>query len=231
MLKEEFKDYLKQELNLELSGKQLSDFATYADFLLEYNQKVNLTAITELSDVYDKHFIDSLMILRMVRFKDESLADIGTGAGFPGIPLKIACPDLKLTLIEPTGKRCVFLKETVDRLGLKDVRIIQARAEDLKERECYDYVTARAVASLNILSELCTPLLKVNGKFIVLRGSSGLEEIKQAGSAFKKLHLKQEMIDEFTYLDNQRVNALFVKSKATPSRYPRNYSQIKKDPL
>ncbi|MBQ1447828.1 MAG: 16S rRNA (guanine(527)-N(7))-methyltransferase RsmG, partial [Erysipelotrichaceae bacterium] len=140
MLKEEFNDYLKQELNLELSEKQLNDFGTYADFLLEYNQKVNLTAITELSDVYDKHFIDSLMILRMVRFKDESLADIGTGAGFPGIPLKIACPDLKLTLIEPTGKRCVFLKETVARLGLKDVRIIQARAEDLKERECYDYV-------------------------------------------------------------------------------------------
>lgn len=228
----EFKDYLKENIGLELNELQINQFNIYAEFLKEYNEKVNLTAITEYEEILEKHFLDSLLPLRIMDIKEnEILADIGTGAGFPGVVLKIARPDLKVELIEPIGKRCTFLNLLIEKLGLKDIKVINSRVEDLKTFERYDYVTARAVTALNVLTEITVPFLKVGGHFIVLRGKDGLNEIKDADKAFKTLHVKQVKLDEIEYLGNSRVNALYVKFEKTPKKYPRNYGEIKKKPL
>lgn len=208
-------------------------FEIYYNFLIEENAKYNLTAITERTEVEIKHFMDSLALDKYVKVDGLKVCDVGSGAGFPGIPLKIMHPSMELTIIEPTLKRCNFLKELCKKLDI-EANIICMRAEDAKEfREQFDIVLARAVARLNVLLELCTPLVKVGGKFIAYKGPDALVEVNEAVKAEKELNMK--MVNSYIYdLDNgygKRVLIEYLKVKNTPTIYPRVYSKIKKNSL
>lgn len=232
MTKEEFITLLSKN-GLILSDIQIKQFDLYASFLKEYNEKINLTAITEYEEVLDKHFYDSLLLSFDIKLKG-TLVDVGTGAGFPGVVLKIAYPDLRVILIEPIKKRCVFLNELIERLSLKDIEVINTRGEDysLLHREEYDFVTARAVSNLNMLIEVCGTLVKKDGYFIALRGLSGENEIKEASSAFKQMNFECEKVIEHSLNDGSlRVIGLVKKVGATPKKLPRKYSIIKQRPL
>ena len=232
MTKEEFIKKLSVQ-NVNLNGVQIEQLDTYASFLKEYNEKINLTAICEYEEVLDKHFYDSLLLSFNKEIKG-SLVDVGTGAGFPGIVLKIVYPDLKVILIEPLKKRCVFLNELIEKLGLKDIEVINSRGEDfsLTNREKYDFVTARAVSNLNMLIEICGAMVKVGGYFIALRGLNGKEEIENASLAIKKMGFEVENINESELNDgSKRIIAYLKKIGPTPKILPRNYSIIKRKPL
>ena len=215
-----------------IDEKMKDQLNEYAAYLKEYNEKINLTAISEYEEVLDKHFYDSL--LAADGEMKGSLADVGTGAGFPGVVLKIVYPDLKVTLIEPIAKRCVFLNSLIERLGLKDIEVVNERGEDhsLGHREAYDYVTARAVSNLNSLIEVCGAMVKKDGYFICLRGKDGREEIAKAEKAittmgFDVLWIKDEKLNN----GDNRVVSYFRKVRSTPLKYPRKYNIIKKSPL
>lgn len=232
MNKQEFVQKM-EEISIPVSEKQLDQFDQYAALLKEWNEKMNLTAITEDSEIWEKHFYDSVRPFAGQKF--DSLADVGSGAGFPGIPLAILYPDRKFTLVEPLGKRCRFLEEVVRRLGLHNVEIVNARAEDFarERRESFDAVSARAVARLSILLELCIPLLKTGGTFIALKGRNGREEHEQAKPAIRELKVHLDHQEEFL-LDNDEADRIifyFVKDQKTPAKYPRNFGMIKKKPL
>ena len=232
MTKDEFLKILAEK-GLELSDRQMEQFCTYAAFLKEYNEKINLTAICEFEDVLDKHFYDSLLLSFDVKMEG-TLVDVGTGAGFPGVVLKIAYPGLRVILIEPLMKRCVFLNELINKLGLEGIEVINTRGEDysLIHREEYDNVTARAVTNLNALIEVCGAMVKKNGYFIALRGSSGQSEIDGANNAIKQMNFKCERIIEHTLNDGSlRVIGYLKKVGATPKKLPRKYSIIKQRPL
>ena len=232
MTKEEFIKKLSVQ-NVNLNGVQIEQLDTYASFLKEYNEKINLTAICEYEEVLDKHFYDSLLLSFNKEIKG-SLVDVGTGAGFPGVVLKIVYPDLKVILIEPLKKRCVFLNELIEKLGLKDIEVINSRGEDfsLTNREKYDFVTARAVSNLNMLIEVCGAMVKIGGYFIALRGLNGKEEIENASLAIKKMGFEVENINEFELNDgSKRIIAYLKKIGPTPKILPRNYSIIKRKPL
>lgn len=232
MKKAEFPQMV-QQLGIILDDDQLSKFARYHFLLQEWNAKMNLTGIDDEEGVYEKHFYDSLLSAKEICY-DGKLADVGSGAGFPGIVLKIAFNDLDVVLIEPLRKRCVFLQTVIDELDLKGISVVNARSEEYARKLLpdFDIVTARAVANLNVLSELCIPLLKTGGRFVILRGASGHEEIADAKSAFKKLNSVLISESEFTLPDSsKRVIAVVEKIKATDKRYPRNYGDIKKRPL
>ena len=208
----------------------------YYETLIEAAKVMNLTTIVELEEAYIKHFYDSLLLSKAVDLTSNlSLADIGTGAGFPGLVLKIVYPNLKVTLIEPIAKRCKFLQSVIDKLQLKDIYVINGRAEDvIKEyRESFDIVTARAVAALNILAEICVPFVKLNGVFIALKGSSYQEEIDSAGHAFSKLKAKytDKFLFELPQNMGERAIIIYKKIDNTPNIYPRIYAKIKKNPL
>ena len=208
-----------------------SSFKKYYEFLKEENEKYNLTTITEKEEVYYKHFIDSLSIENIIDLDNTCFCDVGSGAGFPSIPLKIMHPTMHLTIIEPTLKRCNFLKELVNKLNLSDVEIINDRAENVKDKR-FDIVSARAVSNLPILLELCIPLVKVDGYFVAFKGSNFQEELTLSNNALKKLDAK--LVDVYKYdLDNYGTHYLlkFLKEKETNKIYPRIYSQIKKKPL
>ncbi len=232
MRKEEFIQCCKDN-GLELTEHQIEQYEVYAKTLKEWNEKMNLTAITEFEEVLDKHFYDSLLPSFSASLKG-TLCDVGSGAGFPSIPLKIAYPELKIVIVEPLGKRVTFLKEVVRVLGLEQVECINARAEDIakEKRECFDVVTARAVANLRMLSELCIPLVKKDGLFLAMKGSNGLEEDKEATHALHVLGCKLEKSEERHLNDGStRVNLFYRKVKATPVQYPRQFAKIKKNPL
>ena len=214
-----------------LTSEQIEKFESYSSLLLEWNEMFNLTAITDKDEIVTKHFIDSLYLTKYLSLDNVSLLDVGSGAGFPGIPLAIVSPNAKITLLESNGKKVSFLKEVVSKLGLSNVSIIQSRSEELKTREVYDYVTARAVKQLNILLEISVQLLKVNGIFIAYKGDAS-SELKEAEKAINKLSL-EEIADYKYELDGagKRELILLRKLKATPNKYPRNYSQIVKSPL
>ena len=221
------------KMGLVLSDLQLEQYEKYYQLLNEWNKVMNLTGIDEHDEVYEKHFYDSLLSIENIKYEG-SLVDVGSGAGFPGLVLKIAYPDLFVTLLEPIGKRCRFLQAVIDELGLQKIEVVNERSEDFakSKRESYDFVTARAVSNLNILSELCVPLIKVGGHFIVLRGSSGSEEIVNAKEALKALGAKEVSVFEKELNDgSKRIIADYVKVKATNLKYPRNYGMIKKRPL
>ncbi len=224
-----------QKNNINLTDKQLQQFETYYQTLIEWNQKMNLTAITDKEEVYLKHFYDSLTISFNQHFDHQSLCDVGAGAGFPSIPLKIVYPNLKITIIDSLNKRITFLNHLVKVLDLKDVELIHGRAEEyaINHRECFDIVTARAVARLNILAELCIPLVKIGGEFIALKGLKGEEELLEAEMGMEKLGGQITMETEITLSDDNdyRYNLYIEKTKKTPNKYPRSYSQIKKKPL
>ena len=231
MKQNEFIEKLK-ERNITLNENQLKLFDVYAEYLKEYNEKINLTAITEYEEVLEKHFYDSLLLID--RSLEGTLVDVGTGAGFPGVVLKIALPSLKVVLIEPIKKRCVFLESLIEKLQLKDIVVINERAEDysLKAREKYDYVTARAVSNLNTLIEVCGAMVKKNGYFIALRGKEGKQELKQANSAIKLMGFEIENINEESLTDEStRIISYLKKIKETPNKYPRKYSIIKQHTL
>ena len=216
-----------------LNETMLNQFEEYKNLLQEWSKKMNLTSITEDIEVYIKHFYDSLVLEKYLD-KNLHLADVGTGAGFPGVPLKIAREDLIVDLIEPTTKRCTFLTQVVNDLKLENVNIINKRSEDLTDKlATYDAITSRAVASLNILLELSIPLLKVGGKMYALKGSSFDEEIKEATNAFKELKCQVTNIYEFDLPLNLGHRAIIEikKMATTPKKYPRVYAKIKKQPL
>ena len=221
-----------KERNIDLTDRMCEQLDLYARYLKEYNEKVNLTAITEYEEVLDKHFYDSLLLYDWKL--EGSLVDVGTGAGFPGVVLKIVIPELKIVLLEPIGKRCTFLRSLIERLDLKDIDVIQERGEDhsLTHRETYDYVTARAVSNLNSLIEVCGAMVKKEGYFICLRGKDGLEELKTASKAIEKMGFIIESTKEEKLMNkDSRVISYLKKVKETPLKYPRKYNIIKKNPL
>ena len=225
---------LTEEFNL--TNEMLEQFNTYYQLLISENEKINLTSITEIEDVYIKHFYDSLLLTKEKDIsKISTMIDVGTGAGFPGIPVKIMYPHLQLTLVEPTGKRCLFLEKVVKELHLENVKIVNDRAENcIKDmREMYELATARAVSQLNILSEIVIPFIKKDGLFISMKGSNYSEELENAVNAIKNLGAKIEKISSYE-LPKDRGKRVFItlkKVKNTPLIYPRIYSKIKKQPL
>lgn len=208
----------------------------YYEMLYETSKVMNLTTIVELEGAYIKHFYDSLLLSKVLDLNQSlTFADIGTGAGFPGLVLKIVFPNLKVTLVEPITKRCKFLQSVIDKLNLKDIVVVNDRAENYIKisRETFDVVTARAVASLNILSEICTPFVKINGVFVALKGSSYQEEIDQACQAVGKLKIKlvKKELFNLPLSLGERAILLYKKYDKTPNMYPRLYAKIKKNPL
>lgn len=210
-------------------------FSLYYNYLIQENEKYNLTNITEKDEAYIKHFYDSIQLEQVIDFNNiKTLCDVGSGAGFPSIPLKIIYPHLHITIIEPTLKRCNFLNNLVELLQLDNVTIINDRAENMTSlRENFDIVTARAVAAMPILLELCVPLTKVNGYFISLKGSSFHEEMMKSSNAIKLLDVKVNKVLEYELLNNygKRSIIMFEKIKQTNNKYPRKYSLIKSKPL
>ena len=231
MRPEEFRDALKRR-GIEIDDRMMEQFDLYAKYLKEYNEKINLTAITDYEEVLDKHFYDSLLVMKGQM--TGTLADVGSGAGFPGVVLKIANPGLHVTLIEPIRKRCVFLESLIEKLSLKGIEVICTRGEDysLKHREDYDFVTARAVSNLNGLIEVCGAMVKTGAYFIAMRGKDGRAEIDDAKKAIETMGFSVEEIrDEQIFNGDQRVIAWLKKEKKTPLKYPRKYNIIKKNPL
>ena len=222
------------KLNIDISDNQLRQLEIYYNLLTEENKKYNLTSITNKEDVYLKHFYDSLTITKIISLNKESLCDIGTGAGFPGLVLKILFPDLKVTLIDSTLKKCNFLNLVIEKLKLKEINVINERAEIYAKeiREKYDIVTSRAVAPLKHLLEYSIPLIKVNGYYIAMK-SDITEEIKGINIYEKKLNIKE--INRITFnlpIENSlRTLIKYQKNKITDSKYPRKYNEIKKKNL
>lgn len=230
MNKEEFINELKK-ININLTPDMLNQLETYYHILVEENEKYNLTSITEKSLVYLKHFYDSLSIVRIIHLDNQYLLDVGSGAGFPGVVLKIVFPNLKVDLMDATNKKCLFLQKVIDTLNLKNISVINARAEEYakENREKYDIVTSRAVAPLKHLLEYSIPMLKIGGKFISLK-SNIEEERKNIDNYYKKLNLSQEQIVTYELPKEHSLRTLYkvTKKASTPSIYPRLYSQIKK---
>lgn len=234
MNKEEFIKKVK-DLGITLTDTQLNQLEEYCNFLLVYNEHTNLTAIKDPDQVYLKHFYDSLTFIKAIDpSKYENLLDIGTGAGFPGMVLKIVYPTLEVTLLDSNNKKINFLKELTMKLGLTKVNFFHGRAEEfcIKNRERFDLVTARAVSNMTVLTELCLPLTKVGGYFIAMKGSN-IDEITEAKAAITKLGGKLENIVNFTLPTEEsgRNIAKILKEKTTPKEYPRRYEKIVKSPL
>ena len=223
------------ELGINLTEEQLNQLDTYCNFLLEYNSHTNLTAIKEEEQVYLKHFYDSLTFIKALDVtKYNNLLDIGTGAGFPGMVLKIVYPELEVTLLDSNNKKINFLQELAKKLDLKKVDFYHGRAEDfcVKNRETFDIVTARAVTNMTALSELCLPLVKINGYFIALKGSNQ-EELEDSRNAIKILggQIEDTINFELPYEGGERNIVRINKQKNTPKEYPRRYDKIVKKPL
>lgn len=232
MIKNLLQNYIK-DYKITLTGNQYEQFQKYFELLAEWNEKMNLTAITDESGVALKHFADSLSLLNFVDIpQNSSLADVGTGAGFPGVVLKIARPDIKLTLIDSLNKRLVFLGEVCAQLGI-DAELIHSRAEDgardEKLRESFDFAVSRAVARMNVLSEYCLPYVKVGGAFCAMKGAQANEEFKESLNAINTLGGKLEKKYFFELPENggERAIAVVRKVKNTPQKYPRQSGKIK----
>lgn len=225
-----------EQNNIILPENAVSQLEIYAIKLLEWNEKINLTAITEPNEIIIKHFIDSLSVLKYLKPKrNDKIIDIGTGAGFPGMVLKIACPDTEVTLLDGHAKRFLFLEDLEKEIGLFTNKL-HMRAEiagkDPKFRENFDFAVARAVARLPVLSEYCLPFVKKGGKFFAMKGPVAKEEMKDAKAAIEILGGKNAtLINEVLPLDNQRVIISIDKTNNTPNKYPRASAQISKKPL
>ena len=227
-----------KELGIQLGDYQIEQFIKYYELLVEWNSFMNLTAITEFDDVFKKHFIDSISLIKAYDVnKKISVIDVGTGAGFPGLALKIAYPQMKITLLDSLNKRIQFLNEVINQLGLKDIDTVHGRAEDFakpgKLREKYDLCVSRAVANLSTLSEYCLPFVKVGGQFISYKSEKIQEEAEQAKKAIAILGGKYEKQIELYLPDSDIYRNLFVVSKIskTNSKYPRKAGMPSKEPL
>lgn len=239
MEKEKFKELMcsyGKMIDILFNDEQLNKFYNYMNLLLEWNEKINLTAITNPEEIVLKHFIDSLTINKYIE-KNKNIVDVGTGAGFPGIPLKIYRPDVKVTLVDSLNKRIIFLNEVIDNLKLSDIYTVHSRIEDFgkdkKYREKFDYVTARAVANLSVLSEYLIPITKVNGKCICMKGSEIEEEVNNSKNAINILGGKIEKIEKFNLpnTDISRNLVIINKIRNTPNKYPRKAGIPAKEPL
>ena len=237
MSKEKFPEWL-EAIHISLDDKQKKQFEQYYQLLVEWNERMNLTGITEEREVYEKHFYDSLTGASLAAFKAEgSLIDVGSGAGFPSLPLKICFPELQVTIVDSLKKRIGFLEEIVSELGLDGVTLVHDRAEQLARQKAYrdqfDAASARAVAKLPVLLELCLPFVKPGGVFIAWKGASGEEELHEAENALVKLEAaaaapkKMKLPEE----QSERVLLTFEKKKKTPKAYPRKPGTPAKNPL
>lgn len=236
MTPEEFKAALAKK-GLELTEPQLQQFAEYYRLLVEWNEKMNLTAITEEKEVYLKHFYDSLTLAFIEGFEtDKKLCDVGSGAGFPSIPLKIAFPEMEITIVDSLNKRITFLSTLVETLGLENVHLYHDRAETFAQKEFrgrFDYVTARAVARLNVLTELCLPLVKKDGYFFALKAAKSEEELAEAQKAIAVLGGKFIREEELSLpgVEDKRHILVIQKKKETPKKYPRKPGTPNKQPI
>ena len=228
---------LCRRFGVEIDALAADRLNLYGNLLLEWNEKINLTAITEPEEVLYKHFFDCILFLKHTKPTEQAtLIDVGTGAGFPGMVLKIVRPDLKITLLDSLNKRLVFLNEVIEKLGLDGIKTVHMRAEDAGKnaafREKYDIVTARAVAALPVLLEYCIPLVKNGGEFVAMKGPSAADEVLLCENAIKLLGSSEpNIICETLTGDEQRAFCIFKKISQTPSKYPRKPSDISKQPL
>lgn len=233
--KREFEKYLAK-MNISLLKEQYGQFYAYMELLIEWNEKMNLTAITDPKEIILKHFVDSLTIAKYVK-EDKSIIDMGTGAGFPGIPIKIYRKDVKVVLADSLNKRIKFLDEVIDKLKLENVETIHCRAEELGKnkqyREKFDYATSRAVANLSTLSEYLMPFVKLNGKCIFMKTIEVEEELEKAKKAIKTLGGKVEKVDKFEIPESDLGRSIIIvkKEKITPSKFPRKPGTPAKEPL
>ena len=230
------KEILEQGLQaLELPPELSSALERYGEMLLEKNKVMNLTAITEPNEVATLHFLDSLCLTRYVKLDGKQMVDVGTGAGFPGLPLRLAVPDLQLTLLDSLGKRVQFLESVCRELGLTDVSCIHSRAEEFAgaHRESYDLAVSRAVAALPVLCELCLPLVRPGGKFLAMKSVESDQELASAGHAIATLGGAVAAVRDYVIPGTQVRHRLIIveKAKKTPEKYPRMFAKIKKNPL
>ena len=239
MEKKRFEEEMSKKskiLGVRFSVEQIEQFYKYMNLLIEWNEKMNLTAITEPKEIILKHFIDSLTILKYID-DNSKLVDVGTGAGFPGVPLSIMNPTLKITLVDSLNKRLIFLQEVVKELNLKNIEIVHARAEEFGQNKNYiekfDIATSRAVANLATLSEYLVPLVKIGGKIISMKASNAKEEINDAQKAIEVLGGKIEKIEEFDLPESDigRTIIIIDKNKCTPAIYPRKAGTPAKEPI
>lgn len=245
MSQEEHLSFLSKKLNIDLSKEQLDAFLKYYELLIEWNEKINLTAITDFEDVCLKHFVDSMSIVNAFStfkeaegfFSGKTLIDVGTGAGFPGVCLKILFPELRITLMDSLDKRIKFLNEVISSLSLKDISTVHARVEDaartVEFREQFDFSAARAVASLPVLSEYCIPFVKQGGFFIAYKSEKVLEEISLSANALSLLggNIESECSFSLPDSDLQRTILFIRKENKTPDKYPRKAGTPSKKPL
>ena len=239
MSKEEFFNKMKENekyFDFHFSVEQLEQFFAYMNLLIEWNEKMNLTAIIDPDEIILKHFIDSITILKEIE-NNSKIIDVGTGAGFPGVPLSIMNPTIKMTLADSLNKRLIFLQEVINKLNLKNIEIIHARAEELGQskryRENFDIATSRAVANLSTLSEYLIPLVKNDGKVISMKAGEAQEEIETAKKAIKILGGKIDKIEEFNLpqTEIERTIIIIKKERHTPSGYPRKAGIPSKSPI
>ena len=238
MKETEFRNALKDQ-GIELSEKQIGQFNTYYKMLVEWNEKINLTAVTEQEEVYLKHFYDSITPLFYADIEEgASLCDVGAGAGFPSIPIKIIRPDLKITIVDSLNKRINFLNELTAVLGLDKIHLVHDRAEtfgshNAEARHMFDVVTARAVAQLNVLSELCLPLVRTGGQFIVMKGKKGQEELDESKFALDLLGGELTKVHQLSLPkeESDRYIMIIDKKRKTPKKYPRKPGTPNKSPL
>ena len=227
-----------EELEIELTEKQFGQFIQYYEMLVEKNKVMNLTGITEWEEVVQKHFLDSLSLVYAIEIEDGmKVLDLGTGAGFPGIPLKIAFPQMQIVLLDSLNKRINFLKEVIDTLGLKGIKAFHGRAEEFAQkgeyREKFDLVVSRAVANLSTLSEYCIPFVQVGGSFVSYKSGEIEEELEQADQAILTLGGTLASVEEFTLPDSEVSRSLVVidKEESTKKKYPRSGGKPAKDPI
>ncbi len=234
-------DILRQgieDFGIEASDKMLADFQKYKEILVEWNQKMNLTGIEDEKEVFIKHFLDSISAVSKGYIQNGmSLIDVGTGAGFPGMPLRISLPELKVTLLDSLNKRINFLQEVANQIDIDDIEFIHGRAEDFGKdenyRECFDIATARAVAGLPALMEFCVPFVKVGGHFVCLKGPNANLELEESKKAMEVLGIEYiEKIDiKLPEIDLDHNILVFKKVKNTPSKYPRKAGKVTKNPI
>lgn len=228
---------LCKEFGIQLNDGIIKNLNLYGNLLLEWNGKINLTAITEPKEVLYKHFYDCILFFKNVEVpQNATVIDVGTGAGFPGMVLKIVRPDLKVTLLDSLNKRIVFLNDVIEKLGLCGITAVHSRAEEGGKnklyREKYDIACARAVAAMPVLLEYCAPYVKIGGQFVAMKGPSVSEEVALCGNAIKQLGVSEpKIICENLRQDEKRAFVIFKKISQTPPKYPRNPANISKQPL
>ncbi len=220
------------QLRLDIPDTAKNTLCDFGNAVIEQNKVMNLTAITEPDKVARLHLLDSLTLLKVADLSHKRVIDVGCGAGFPGVPLKIACPDIALTLLDSLGKRMTWLENTLPGLGVA-AQCLTARAEEAvtTRREQYDFATSRAVARLNVLLELTAPYVKVGGAVLAMKGTAAPEELDQAKNAISRLGLKLEQVVQFPIEDTAHRVIVLRKVKPTPPQYPRRYAKIKQSPL